>query len=300
MSPSSSSSTSTTQAVLSGTLAGSLSTIAGAPFDYMKVRLQTSQEARIFSLFSEALREKGVLSFFRGTTPALVCSVLENSVVFGANATIKRAWRSISLKDEETLLETAVVGGLSGIFSATAISPFETTKIRLQQGSHAYTSMSNCLKRIVREEGVLALFRGLPAQLPRDILFNFVFFSSFEASCRMLSNIRRVEKDQLSVFDLVASGGLAGAAGWTFTLPFDIVKSRSQGTQAQNQSSLLLAKKITFQIYREAGLRGFFRGWGAAVARAFPVNGVLFACYSLSERAFNEWNSSNNEVTMTL
>jgi hypothetical protein len=283
MSPSNSTAT-PLQALISGSFAGSVSAFAGAPFDYVKVRLQTQANASAFQIVSQSLREKGVYRLFSGTTPALIVAVLENSVVFAANAGLTRTWRSISQKEEETLFETAVLGGLSGIFSAAAISPAETVKVRLQRGG--YTGPRQCLQRIIAEEGASALFRGLPAQLPRDILFNFFFFSAFDACCRTAANVRGVDKNKIGVFDLVLAGGVAGATGWTFTLPFDVVKSRTQAMKAKNgENSLQFAKRVTYGVFHESGVKGFFRGWSAAVARAFPVNGVLFACYSLTERA---------------
>jgi hypothetical protein len=285
MSPSSASS-SALYSVLSGSIAGSVSTFAGAPFDYVKVRLQTHPNSTVVDLLAQTVRERRLRNFFSGTTPALIVAVLENSVVFGANSLLKHGWRSMSGKNEETLLETALLGGLSGVFSAAAISPAETVKVRLQTNKACYGNPTACLKRIVHEEGAVALFRGLPAQIPRDSLFNFFFFSAFEACCRLTASAKNIEKNQLGAFDLVVAGGLAGATGWTFTLPFDVVKSRSQGMKfPENTSSLTVAKEITKEIFRESGPKGFFRGWGAAVARAFPVNGVLFACYSLTERA---------------
>lgn len=271
--------------MVSGMLAGSTSTFAGAPFDYLKVRLQTSERAHVGSVLAES---RGIRAFYRGTSPALVCAVLENSVVFGANATLKRMWRSVSSKTEETLLETAMLGGLSGVFSAVAISPAETIKVRLQASKTSYSSATQCLVEVVNAEGIGALFRGLPAQLARDVLFNFVFFSSFEAFCRGIASKHGVQKQDLTPAQLVLAGGCAGASGWAVTMPFDVVKSRAQTCRSVvNENSLQLAVRISRDIYMESGVRGFFRGLPAAVARAFPVNGVLFATYSLVERVLD-------------
>jgi len=38
--------------------------------------------------------------------------------------------------------------------------------------------------------------------------------------------------------------------------------------------------------FEAAGLRGFWRGFSAVAVRSFPVNGTLFASYSLSEKMF--------------
>ena len=77
------------------------------------------------------------------------------------------------------------------------------------------------------ETGVLGLFRGLPAQLARDIPFNFVFFGSYATVCDSLVKLRQVQsKNDLSSVDLIFSGGMAGVIGWAFAIPMDVIKSK--------------------------------------------------------------------------
>lgn len=76
---------------------------------------------------------------------------------------------------------------------------------------------------------------------------------------------------------------------WTFTIPFDVVKSTTQGTKKlhRQESSFQHAFRASKEIYAKFGIKGFFRGLKWATIRAFPVNGVLFATYSLTERVFD-------------
>jgi len=222
----------------------------------------------------------------------MTAAVLENSVVFFANSLIKRVWiwskdqlghqKDIVGRHSLSLSELAMIGGLAGVFSATAICPAETIKCRAQ--AHLSVNGAKPLhpikiaKELVRNEGLRGLFRGLPAQYARDIPFNFVFFGSYEATCSSLCNFYGYHsKDQLGAGELLVAGGFAGVAGWTFTIPMDVVKSRAQTTG-------LCSRKVMLQILHESGFKGFFKGWSAAVLRAFPANGALFAAYEISER----------------
>jgi hypothetical protein len=168
-------------------------------------------------------------------------------------------------------------------------------KVRLQAAGPGESARGglDCLRRVVRDEGARALFRGLPAQLARDVPFNLVFFSSFESICRGFGALRGgVDKKRLPAPDLILAGGLAGAVGWTVTLPMDLVKSRAQATRiaagASSPSSLVLVARLVRAVHREAGLRGFFRGWTAAVARSFPVNGALFCTFEMCDRTLQQ------------
>ena len=61
-----------------------------------------------------------------------------------------------------------LAGGLGGLASLVVGHPFDTVKVRLQTMSkdrhgqlHNYTNARDCLAKIVRQEGVSSLFRGM-------------------------------------------------------------------------------------------------------------------------------------------
>jgi solute carrier family 25 (mitochondrial carnitine/acylcarnitine transporter), member 20/29 len=72
------------------------------------------------------------------------------------------------------------------------------------------------------------------------------------------------------------AGGCAAFSYWTFAMPADNVKSRVQGASLQVPVSVSEAART---IYREAGLRGFYRGFGICMLRAFPTNAGAFFVY---------------------
>lgn len=289
----------TTAAFLSGSIGGATSTLVGLPFDFVKTNAQMSRQGSLSTLRTVMIQDRNVLNFYRGSTPAVLSAVTENGVVFGANSVIKRLFESVAARTPGNW-EVAVLGGFAGIFSATAISPFETLKVRQQterlraqpsaSSSRATTTTTSALlRRIVQTEGSAALFRGLPAQLARDIPFNFVFFGSYELFCHRLEAMQgAANRDALSVSSLVMAGGMAGVAGWFVTLPADIIKTRMNAAAFnKNASAIETAKRVMVDIYtKENGLRGFWRGFTAVAVRSFPVNGTLFASYSLSEKMF--------------
>jgi hypothetical protein len=60
----------------------------------------------------------------------------------------------------------------------------------------------------------------------------------------------------------------------TRPFPADVLKSRVQ-TYATGKSYRAVAQ----EVYREAGVRGFYRGMGITVARAMPSNAIVFSTY---------------------
>jgi len=189
-------------------------------------------------------------------------------------------------ESELSLTALANIGGVAGIFSAITICPAETIKCRMQvQLAHGnslsggtYRSPLHCAVSTVQSEGMHGLFRGLPAQLARDVPFNYVFFGSYEALCYGMCKLSsRQQKEELSATHYFVAGGLAGMTGWTASIPMDVLKSRMQISTSE-VSLMQLAKKIV----AVEGASALFRGWTAAMMRAFPANAAVFLGYELT------------------
>jgi len=174
----------------------------------------------------------------------------ENIVLLTANTGIKAALKSFRGNDKPlTVGEYAFCGGVAGIFSATAITPAEVIKVRLQvsRGScgkgdiHQYKGPFDCVRKTLQSEGIAGLFRGLSTTLARDLPFNFVFLGSYEAIVSAFASMHgeNATKDSLTSFEILSAGGLAGTFGWAVIFPLDVVKSRQQ--TSKNQVSFIFS-----------------------------------------------------------
>ncbi|GLE04430.1 hypothetical protein PINS_up013372 [Pythium insidiosum] len=117
---------------LSGVVGAFGCVYAGLPFEVVKVRLQTQGEPKTYTGVAHAFRriatEEGVVSLWKGAVPALSSSIIENSVLFSVNGIARRsvlalhAGRKVATDAadyELTTLDEALMGGISGVFSAT-------------------------------------------------------------------------------------------------------------------------------------------------------------------------------------
>mmetsp|Transcript_23933 Transcript_23933/g.35135 ORF Transcript_23933/g.35135 Transcript_23933/m.35135 type:complete len:298 (+) Transcript_23933:40-933(+) len=282
------------------TIAGGIGAIccaySGNPFDVIKVRLQTQNHIHNtttsfysgpIDCFTKICKEEGILALWKGVTPALSSAFIENSVLFSANGVIRRFYTEYSGKDADklTFQEHALMGGASGVFSATCITPAEMIKCRTQV-NHKKSSPWRALITVMKEEGIRGLFRGLSSTIGRDVPFTFIFFGGYSAWTTLLCSTKswvlcstnengRVDEDvKLNPFGIYLAGGFAGACAWSVTFPIDSVKSRIQ-TSPTSASFV----SVMNAIFREQGIRGFYKGWSSAVVRAFPANAGLFLGY---------------------
>ena len=280
--------------------------LAGLPFDVVKLRMQlgaggaatpTPPTRNPLRLLATIAAREGPRALWRGFSPALGSAMIENVVLFTAFGALKRLVAPSAAEEADlSLAQHALIGGVSGCFSATAICPAELLKCRLQAEAAAAASASTsasalapvrsvsgvaggssrlaalaCARTVWRNGGARGFFAGLAPLLARDIPFNTLFFGSFRLYSRAL------REPLPGVAGTLLAGGLAGSTAWTVVYPADVVKSRMQSDiGGVGGGGVRGAARVLAGILRQGGLPLLYRGWSAAVLRAFPANAALF------------------------
>ena len=297
---------------------------AGLPFEVVKLRLQTQPAIYRGPLecFTHILRREGALALWKGATPAVASAMTENAIVFTANGIFRRVFLRFDGREEVTraglpaelpLWQMFASGALAGVFSCIGMCPAEVVKCRLQYQRNAlqplagevamgeassqlrYRGTMDVVRKVVQEEGVTGLWRGLSALWVRDIPFNCVFFGSYEAYCAGLCALTGADgKDNLGPAHIFLAGGLAGMTGWGAVIPADTIKSRLQSRPPQAGEPTPSVLQIGREIVRSEGQRALWRGWTPAVLRAFPANAALFTGVELTSRALQIWETGSS------
>ncbi|EDR13874.1 uncharacterized protein LACBIDRAFT_230077, partial [Laccaria bicolor S238N-H82] len=277
----------------------------------VKVRFQSpaiaSKYTSTFQAIATIIREERFIGLYKGITSPLATVALMNGLVFASY----RFLLKLQLEDSSStpsITQIALAGAGSGIISSIITTPTELIKIR-QQSLLTETTTRQVALQVLRESGIKGLYRGITATALRDIGYG-AYFAAYEATCRYLSTpavtpldssliMAQVEPDmtKLSWPSLLLAGGVAGigmlffcltpsvllisrpsAAGWVVTFPFDVVKTRVQGSTAA--LSVPAATPIPSQTsFSPEGINVFFRGLAPTLIRAIPVNMVTFATF---------------------
>lgn len=115
-----------------------------------------------------------------------------------------------------------------------------------------------------------SLYRGLPVTLLFSVPALSVYLSCYESTKTFLAG-HAVGRG--SILNHLVSGCVAEVAAGTLFTPMEVMKNRLQ--TAQGESGRSLAKTI----WRDEGLRGFFRGYWMGLAVFVPHTMVYFAVY---------------------
>ena len=280
---------------ISGGFGGVCAILVGHPFDLIKTRLQTAPPGTYsgsFDVIGKTIKADGIKGLYRGMGPPLIGVTpifalsffsydLGKKIVYAATPGRKDSTLSLS--------ELAFAGFFSAVPTTLVAGPAERVKVLLQlQGESAngpkYGGPGDVVRQLYREGGLRSIFKGTGATLARDGPGSAAYFMAYEVAKKALTP-KDAKPDEVNILNVITAGGLAGMAMWAFAIPPDVVKSRYQGAPEGTYRGFLDCARRTVAT---DGVGALFKGFGPAMARAFPANAAVFVGVELSNAALNK------------
>jgi solute carrier family 25 protein 42 len=178
-------------------------------------------------------------------------------------------------KKPETLLSFSAGAG-AGVVARTCIAPIERIKILFQvaRGGAGSSGYLHIAPRILRDEGMLAFWKGNTAAVMRVAPYNgvtFVAFEEFRASFAPGLAAAGAPKQAATVL----AGTLAGVTAVATTYPLDLVRA-AMATPNSRYPSMFGALRT---IARERGVGALYAGFSATLLGVAPYAGLKFGAY---------------------
>lgn len=124
-------------------------------------------------------------------------------------------------REDHNPFKAALCGASAAIAHDFFMVPFDLVKQRMQLGH--YSSVSNCIKSILKLEGVRGLFVSYPTTLLMNIPYGCVMVPVNESIKELLS-----PNQQFSFSSSIIAGAIAGMSAAAITNPLDVIKTRLQ------------------------------------------------------------------------
>ncbi|KAH8287187.1 hypothetical protein KR054_004284, partial [Drosophila jambulina] len=200
----------------------------------------------------------------------------------------------------------------SGICSrtlvVTAITPIEMVRIKMQSEYMTYSELWQVLRSLIRQHGVLGLWRGWPPTVMRDAPFSGTYWASYEAIKRTFN-----ATEPSFLFSFIA-GAVSGAVATLVTMPFDLVTTHTQielGQSVLYEKMPLKGSETKFRgkpttgtlggskcsvfsrlgcIYRRQGVRGLYVGVMPRMLRVVPACAIMISTFEYSKSFFFHYN----------
>lgn len=138
---------------------------------------------------------------------------------FAANDEWGKIYRNAFGVTEQTQALSVLTGATAGATESFIVVPFELVKIRLQDKASAgkYSGMIDVVRKIVAQEGVLAMYNGLESTMWRHITWNAGYFGVIHQVKAVLPKQETKKGKMLN--DLIA-GSAGGAFGTILNTPY--------------------------------------------------------------------------------
>ncbi|XP_065665065.1 electrogenic aspartate/glutamate antiporter SLC25A13, mitochondrial isoform X2 [Hydra vulgaris] len=188
------------------------------------------------------------------------------------------------------------LGSLAGASGAAFVYPIDLVKTRMQNqrsvipSERMYQNSFDCFRKVVANEGIAGLYRGLIPQL---------IGVSPEKAIKLTTNdtVRKyfTDKDgEIRLIGEILAGGCGGGAQVMFTNPIEIVKIRMQ------VAGELGVRPSALELCRELGFTGLYKGARACFLRDIPFSAIYFPCYAHFKKSSADHNGYNNPLSLLL
>uniref|UniRef100_A0A8C3KQT8 Solute carrier family 25 member 12 n=1 Tax=Calidris pygmaea TaxID=425635 RepID=A0A8C3KQT8_9CHAR len=273
-----------------GSIAGAVGATAVYPIDLVKTRMQNQRTTgsvvgelmykNSFDCFKKVLRFEGFFGLYRGLLPQLIGVAPEKAIKLTVNDFVRDKFTK---KDGSIPLPAEVLaGGCAGASQVIFTNPLEIVKIRLQVAGEITTGPRVSALSVIKDLGLLGLYKGAKACFLRDIPFSAIYFPVYAHSKLMLAD----ENGHVGGFNLLTAGAIAGVPAASLVTPADVIKTRLQVAARAGQTTYSGVIDCFGKILREEGPSAFWKGAGARVFRSSPQFGVTLVTYELLQRWF--------------
>ncbi|GLD93764.1 hypothetical protein PINS_up002369 [Pythium insidiosum] len=219
-------------------------------------------------------RTEGIAGLFAGLSPTMVIAV-PSTVLYYVTYDMMLSSGREHLSQWESVLPLAA-GSSARIVAATATSPLELIRTRMQNDGAHKRSIISTFEDAIGNGGYRALRRGIGATLARDVPFSAIYWTTYESTQRLASE--RVESTRIQ--RAFVCGAISGSLAATITTPFDVVKTLHQVQSVETHASIASTLR---EIYQSRGVPGLFTGLGARLARVAPSCAIMISCYELGK-----------------
>ncbi|KAL4787853.1 mitochondrial carrier domain-containing protein [Aspergillus varians] len=276
-----------------GSIAGAFGAFMVYPIDLVKTRMQ-NQRSNIVGerLYNNSLdcarkviRNEGFTGLYSGVIPQLIGVAPEKAIKLTVNDLVRGYF---SNKDNGKIKrwQEVLAGGAAGGCQVVFTNPLEIVKIRLQVQGEIAKTVEGAPRRsalwIVKNLGLVGLYKGATACLLRDVPFSAIYFPTYSHLKTDMFGESRTHK--LGVLQLLTAGAIAGMPAAYLTTPCDVIKTRLQVEARKGEKAYTGLRQCAVTILKDEGFKAFFKGGPARILRSSPQFGFTLAAYEVLQK----------------
>ncbi|XP_038222491.1 mitochondrial 2-oxoglutarate/malate carrier protein [Zerene cesonia] len=257
-----------------GGLAGMAATCVVQPLDLIKTRMQLSGGGRSsFTVAGEIIAREGFVALYAGLSAGLLRQATYTTTRLGVYSWLFDSYKEKHGGEAPGFAMKTALGIAAGSIGAFVGTPAEVALIRMTADGRLpaeqrrnYKNVMDALLRIIREEGVLKLWRGATPTVGRAMVVNAAQLSTYSQAREMFVGY---VPDGITLH--FCASMVSGLVTTIASMPVDIIKTRIQNA-AKGQSQMA----VVTNLLRNEGVLSLWKGFLPYYARLGPHTVLTF------------------------
>jgi len=193
-----------------------------------------------------------------------------------------------------------VTGSLSGCFATCCIQPIDMVKVRIQLGAAegGSTSPIEVTKKLLREDGVAGMYKGLSAGLTRQVFYTGARLGLYD----IFTEKMKVPGEKMPFWKTtvcaLSAGGLAAVVGNPADLSLIRMQADTMLPPAERRNYRGVGHAFASTI-RDEGVGGLFKGAVPTATRAMALNFGMLGFNTLAKDALADMGVEKGSATQT-
>lgn len=261
---------------LAGGISAAISKTAVAPIERVKLILQVQaankqivagQEYKgIVDCFVRIPKEQGFGAFWRGN----LANVIRYFPTQALNFAFKDVYKQIFLGgvDQKTqfwryFFGNLGSGGAAGATSLCFVYPLDYARTRLGadvgkgNADRQYTGLVDCIKKTVKSDGIIGLYRGFNVSVQGIIIYRAAYFGCYDTARGSLPD----PKNSPFIVNFAIAQVVTICSG-ILSYPFDTVRRRMMMQSGRAKEDIMYKNTLDcwVKISKQEGTKAFFKG----------------------------------------
>ncbi|KAM7249361.1 hypothetical protein ACFE04_019888 [Oxalis oulophora] len=203
-----------------------------------------------------------------------------------------------------------VAGGVAGAVSRTCTAPLDRLKVYLQDDwdesgakiilpiilvhGNKKSSIKTCFSYLLKEGGVWSLWRGNGINVLKIAPESALKFTAYEQAKRL---IRGSNSRELTIYERFVAGSFAGSFSQTIIYPLETLKTRLSLRRTGEYGGITDA---ACKIWKQEGLRSFYRGYIPNILGIIPYAGIDLAVYETIKNSYLRTHGEGETPSLAL
>ncbi|RCI16284.1 hypothetical protein L249_1852 [Ophiocordyceps polyrhachis-furcata BCC 54312] len=310
--------------LVAGGIGGMTAAAVTAPLDVLKTRLQSDiyqsqlqAKARALGPLNPAraamhhlsdtlrilmsvYRTEGPRALFKGLGPNLIGVIPARSIGFYVYGNGKRLISHYWNDGQQAVWVHLLSGVAAGVATSTATNPIWMVKTRMQLDKNVaersggamkrqYRNSLDCVRQIVRNEGVGGLYKGMSASYlgVAESTLQWMLYEQMKAALRRREARLQSSGRERTLWDkFVGSTGQVGAAGGAkliaavLAYPHEVARTRLRQAPLDPSNPKYTGLVQCFKlVWKEEGMMGLYGGLTPHLMRTVPSAAIMFGMY---------------------